>query len=113
MDGDLSNNGTLTYSLTQISPFGVPVSFTLNRFTGNLAVSGSIDINTDYQLIVTAMVCLNCILICKIMQSPYCKKVPQKLLSDGLMFLLEPLSVKLIVGNLFCTHEIGNGEMGP
>ena len=55
VDDDLSDNGTISYSIMQISPIGS--LFTINSVTGDFVVAAPVMINTNYQLQVTAMVC--------------------------------------------------------
>ncbi len=59
MDGDLSDEGILTYSLTQTSPAASQPSFVIHPLTADLAISGTIDEDTDYQLTVVATVILH------------------------------------------------------
>ena len=56
MDDDLSSNGALVYSLTQLSPTSVVASFSVHPLTGDLMVTRSLDLNTVYEIRVTAMV---------------------------------------------------------
>ena len=56
IDDDLSNNGILTYSLTQLNPNNPTPSFTIHPLFGDLSVSNTIDADIDYQLIITATV---------------------------------------------------------
>ena len=55
VDDDLSSNGALVYSLSQISPSGA-ASFSIHPLTGDLMIIQSLDLNTMYEIRVTAMV---------------------------------------------------------
>ena len=57
MDGDLSDSGIVTYSLMQLSPVGVLPSFTISTVHGDLMLSRSVNVNTNYQLMIVAVVC--------------------------------------------------------
>ena len=56
MDDDLSSNGALVYSLSQLSPANVVASFSVHPLTGDLIVTRSLDLNTVYMIQITAMV---------------------------------------------------------
>ena len=55
VDHDLSNNGLVVYSMQQLAPTGQN-TFTLNEFTGDLVLAQSLDLQTSYQIRVTATV---------------------------------------------------------
>ena len=55
VDHDLSINGVVTYAMEQLSPSGQP-TFTMNQFTGDLTLARSLDLQTTYQLRITATV---------------------------------------------------------
>lgn len=56
VDEDLSSNGVLVYSLRQTSPNGA-ASFSIHPLTGDLMVILSLNLNTVYEIRVTATVC--------------------------------------------------------
>ena len=56
MDEDLGDNGAITYTIVQIGPIGSSPRFIINSRTGNLELSGSVLVNTEYQLWLTATV---------------------------------------------------------
>ena len=56
MDGDLSSNGVVSYTLQQLSPTNVAASFTVHILTGDLIVTQSLDLATIYEVRVTATV---------------------------------------------------------
>lgn len=56
VDGDLSSNGAVVYSLRQLSPPSVAASFSLHPLTGDLLVAQSLTLGTTYELRVTATV---------------------------------------------------------
>ncbi len=56
VDGDLSVNGLITYTLNQLSPMSAQPSFTVNMITGDLSSTGSLVVYTIYQLSLTATV---------------------------------------------------------
>ena len=56
MDDDLSSNGALVYSLRQLSPSVGAASFSIHPLTGDLMVNQTLNLNTLYEIQVTAMV---------------------------------------------------------
>ena len=59
VDDDLSSNGVLVYSLSQSSPPGA-ASFSIHPLTGDLMVIQTLNLNTMYEILVTATVCGIC-----------------------------------------------------
>ena len=57
VDGDLSSNGIVTYTLTQPSPATSQPSFSVHPLTGSLTKIGNVNVALDYRLIITATVC--------------------------------------------------------
>ena len=56
IDGDLSSNGALVYSLQQLSPTNGVAYFIIHPLTGDLIVAQTLDLETIYELQITAIV---------------------------------------------------------
>lgn len=56
VDDDLSSNGALVYSIRQLSPSAGAASFSIHPLTGDLMVNQTLNLNTLYEIQVTAMV---------------------------------------------------------